>query len=201
MTDILFATGNRNKLKEINEILEGTGITVTSMKEAGYDPVIEETGTTFLENALIKAGTLCALSGKACLADDSGLVVDALNGEPGIYSSRYMGEETSYSVKNAAILERLKDVEGSGRSARFVCAMAAVFPDGRQFTVEETFEGLIADKADGENGFGYDPIFYVPERGCTSAALDPAEKNAISHRGKALRRMKDILVAETEAGH
>ena len=201
MKDILFATGNRNKLKEINEILEGTGITVTSMKEAGYDPVIEETGTTFLENALIKAGTLCALSGKACLADDSGLVVDALNGEPGIYSSRYMGEETSYSVKNAAILERLKDVKGSGRSARFVCAMAAVFPDGRQFTVEETFEGLIADKADGENGFGYDPIFYVPERGCTSAALDPAEKNAISHRGKALRRMKDILVAETEADH
>jgi len=198
--DVLFATGNRHKLTEINEILKGTGLTAVSMKEAGYDLEIEETGKTFLENALIKADALCRASGKVCLADDSGLMVDALGGEPGIYSSRYMGEETPYDVKNAAIIERLKGLQGNERSARFVCAMAAVFPDGRTLTVEETFEGQIAEKIRGVNGFGYDPVFYLPDRGVTSAELSAEEKNAISHRGKALRKMRELLMSELEGG-
>lgn len=196
MAAIIFATGNKGKLKEINEILEGTGFSVVSMKEAGYDVPIDENGASFLENALIKARTLCRASGRITLADDSGLVIDALGGEPGIYSSRYMGEDTSYDVKNAAILDRMKQVSGKDRSARFVCAMAAVFPDGRELTVEETFEGEIAGSIQGENGFGYDPIFYVPECGCTSAELSAEAKNAISHRGKALRKMKEKLLDE-----
>ena len=194
MADIIFATGNKGKLREINAILEGTGLSVISMKDAGYDIPIDENGTTFIENALIKAKAVCEASGCIALADDSGLVVDALGGEPGIYSSRYMGEDTSYDIKNRAIIDRLSGVEGADRSARFVCAMAAVFPDGSKITVEETFEGVIGYEIRGENGFGYDPIFYLPERGCSSAELTPEDKNAISHRGKALRKMKDKLL-------
>lgn len=194
MADIIFATGNKGKLREINAILEGTGLSVVSMKDAGYDIPIDENGTTFIENALIKAKAVCEASGCIALADDSGLVVDALGGEPGIYSSRYMGEDTSYDIKNRAIIDRLLGVRGDDRSARFVCAMAAVFPDGRKLTVEETFEGVIGYEIRGENGFGYDPIFYLPEYGCSSAELSPEDKNAISHRGKALRKMKDALL-------
>ena len=194
MGQIIFATGNKGKLREINEILEGTGLSVVSMKDAGYDIPIDESGTTFMENALIKAGAVCGASGSIAIADDSGLVVDALGGEPGIYSSRYMGEDTSYDIKNRAIIDRLLGVRGDDRSARFVCAMAAVFPDGRKLTVEETFEGVIGYEIRGENGFGYDPIFYLPEYGCSSAELSPEDKNAISHRGKALRKMKDALL-------
>lgn len=148
-----------------------------------------------MENALKKARTIAARCGRPTLSDDSGLVIDALGGEPGIYSARYMGEDTPYPIKNQALLDRLKDVPAEERTARFVCAMACVFPDGRELTVEETFEGRIADEIAGINGFGYDPIFYVPERQCTSAELSEEEKNAVSHRGKALRHMKELLTA------
>ena len=194
MSTIIFATGNKNKLIEIREILKGTGFDIVSMKEAGYNADIVEDGTTFLENALIKARTIAKLSGQITMADDSGLVVDALNGEPGIYSARYMGEDTPYSIKNAEILRRMQEVLEEERTARFMCAMAAVFPDGRELTAVESFEGRIAHEIAGVNGFGYDPIFYVPEKGCTSAELTPEEKNAISHRGKALRKMKELLL-------
>lgn len=194
MSTIIFATGNKNKLIEIREILKGTGFDIVSMKEAGYNVDIVEDGTTFLENALIKARTIAKLSGQITMADDSGLVVDALNGEPGIYSARYMGEDTPYSIKNAEILRRMQEVPEEERTARFMCAMAAVFPDGKELTAVESFEGRIAHEIAGANGFGYDPIFYVPEKGCTSAELTPEEKNAISHRGKALRKMKELLL-------
>ena len=195
---IVFATGNEGKLKEIREIMGDLNLEIVSMKEAGIKADIVEDGTTFVENALIKARTISKIAkGELVMADDSGLVIDALNGEPGIYSARYMGEDTPYSVKNAAILERMKDVKGAERSARFVCAVASVITDedgnAKEYTIERTFEGLIAEETAGSNGFGYDPIFFVPERGVTSAELTSEEKNALSHRGKALRAMKEIL--------
>ncbi|MBQ0058376.1 MAG: XTP/dITP diphosphatase [Lachnospiraceae bacterium] len=193
MTKIIFATGNKNKLHEINEILAGTDYHVISMKEAGINIDIVEDGSTFLENALIKARAIATVSGELTMADDSGLVIDALNGEPGIYSARYLGEDTPYTTKNAIILDRMKDVPTEERTARFVCAMAAICPDGTELTTVQNFDGLIADAPAGENGFGYDPILYLPEKGCTSAELSEADKNAISHRGKALRKMKEML--------
>lgn len=195
MTTLVMATGNQNKLREITEILEGTAIEVISMKDVLEDTDVVEDGQSFIENALIKARTIAARCGKMTLADDSGLVIDALNGEPGIYSARYMGEETSYAIKNQALLDRMADVPEEKRTARFVCAMACVMPDGREIRVEETFEGHIAHSVAGVNGFGYDPIFFLPEKGCTSAELSREEKNAISHRGKALRKMKELLAA------
>ncbi|MDO4614229.1 MAG: XTP/dITP diphosphatase [Lachnospiraceae bacterium] len=193
MKKIIFATGNQDKLREIREILADTGIEVESMKEAGIDVEIIEDGSTFAENAAIKARAVCKASGEIAIADDSGLVVDAMNGEPGIYSARWMGEETSYRVKNAEILKRLEGVPDEKRSARFVCAMVCVFPDGREIVCEDTFEGRIGYREAGENGFGYDPIFFVPEKNRYSAELPREEKNAISHRGKALRRMRAEL--------
>ncbi len=193
MKKIIFATGNQDKLREIREILADTGIEVVSMKEAGINVKIVENGKTFAENAAIKARTVSRASGEIAVADDSGLVVDAMNGEPGIYSARWMGEDTSYRVKNAEILKRLEGIPDEKRSARFVCAMVCVFPDGREIVCEDTFEGRIGYREAGENGFGYDPIFYVPEKGCYSAELPREEKNAISHRGKALRRLKAEL--------
>jgi len=187
---IIFATGNKNKLREIRAILAGLDIEVVSMKEAGFDMDIVEDGQTFAENALIKARTVCKASGEVTLADDSGLVVDALGGEPGIYSARWMGEDTPYSIKNAAMIERLNGVPDEERSARFVCSIACVYPDGTEDVTEATYEGRIGYEAKGQNGFGYDPIFYVPEKGMYSAELSPEEKNAISHRGKALRAMR-----------
>lgn len=192
-TKIIFATGNEGKLREIREILADTDADVESMKEAGIRVKIVENGRTFVENARIKAKTVCEASGEITIADDSGLVVDALNGEPGIYSARWMGEDTSYHVKNAEILRRLEGVPEEKRTARFVCAMVCEFPDGREIVCEDTFEGRIGYREAGENGFGYDPIFYVPEKGRYSAELTPEEKNAISHRGKALRRMRAEL--------
>ena len=197
---IIFATGNEGKLKEIREIMGDLGLEIVSMKQAGIKADIVEDGKSFKENALIKAKTISKLApGELVMADDSGLVIDALNGEPGIYSARYMGEDTSYDIKNNAILERMAGVEGDKRSARFVCAVAAAITDEagntKEYTTEGTFEGLINDRIIGENGFGYDPIFYVPEKGMTSAQLTAEEKNSMSHRGKALRAMKEVLTA------
>lgn len=190
---LIFATGNENKMREIREILAGRGYEILSMKEAGIDIDVEENGKTFSENALIKARAISEASGELVLADDSGLEIDALGGEPGIYSARYMGHDTSYVEKNNNLIQRLEGVPDEKRTARFVCAMAAVFPDGREEVVVGTMEGRIGYEIAGENGFGYDPIFYLPEYGKTSAEISPEEKNAISHRGKALRAIADLL--------
>lgn len=192
---IIFATGNENKMKEIRMILADCGYEILSMKQAGIDVDVVEDGSTFEENAIIKATAISKLAGEDCvvLADDSGLEVDYLNKEPGIYSARYEGVDTPYSIKNQIIIDRLAGVEGEARSARFVCAIAAAFPDGRVETRRGTIEGRIAFEPAGENGFGYDPIFYVPEFGKTTAELDPEEKNKVSHRGNALRMIKEVL--------
>ena len=194
MKKIIFATGNAGKMKEIREILKDLDAEVLSMKEAGVEAEIVEEGKTFEENALIKAKTVCKLTGEIALADDSGLEIDYLNKEPGIYSARYMGEDTSYRIKNANLIERLEGVPDEKRTARFVCAIAAAFPDGTVKTVRGTMEGRIGYEETGENGFGYDPIFYLPEYGCSSAELSMEEKNKISHRGKALRAIKEELL-------
>lgn len=193
---IVFATGNANKMKEIREILSGLGMEILSMKEAGICVDIEEDGTTFEENAMIKARAVAAVTDDIILADDSGLEIDYLNKEPGIYSARYMGEDTPYEIKNRALLERLHGVPKEKRTARFVCAIAAVLPDKREYTVRGTIEGYIGEEPAGENGFGYDPIFYVEEFGCSTAELTAEKKNELSHRGKALRAMRDILKKE-----
>ena len=190
---LIFATGNENKMREIREILAGRGYEILSMKEAGIDIDVEENGKTFSENALIKARAISEASGELVLADDSGLEIDALGGEPGIYSARYMGHDTSYVEKNNNLIQRLEGVPDEKRTARFVCAMAAVFPNGREEVVVGTMEGRIGYEIAGENGFGYDPIFYLPEYGKTSAEISPEEKNAISHRGKALRAIAELL--------
>ena len=191
---IVFATGNANKVREIKAILADLNMEVLSMKEAGVYAEAEENGTTFAENAMIKAKDIAAkVSDAIVMADDSGLVVDALNGEPGIYSARYLGEDTPYSIKNANIIERLEGIPVEERSARFVCAIAAVLPDGRVLSTEGTIEGSIGYEERGNGGFGYDPIFMVPEYGCSTAELSAEAKNAISHRGKALNAMKILL--------
>ena len=192
---IIFATGNANKMTEIREVLADTDYEIMSMKEAGIDVEVEETGTTFEENALLKAEGIAKYCDAVVLADDSGLEIDYLNKEPGIYSARYLGHDTSYDYKNKVILEKLDGVPDEQRTARFVCAIAAVFPDGRKVVKTATIEGQIGKEITGKNGFGYDPIFYVPEYGCTTAELSPEQKNAISHRGKALRMMKKELDA------
>ena len=197
MKKIIFATGNAGKLREIREIMEGTGVEVLSMKEAGISVDVVEDGTTFEENALIKAKAIAAHTDAIVLADDSGLEVDYLDKAPGVYSARFMGEDTSYDIKNQAIIDKLEGVPKEQRTARFVCVIAAVLPDGRSLTTRQTMEGYIGYHAEGENGFGYDPIFMLDEYGCSSAAISREEKNAISHRGKALRAMKDMLA---EAG-
>lgn len=193
MKRIIFATGNAGKMKEIRAILADMDIEVVSMKEAGIIAQIDENGKTFEENALIKAKAIFELTGETVLADDSGLEVDYLNKEPGVYSARYLGEETSYTIKNQALLDRLAGVPKEKRTARFVCAIAAVLPDGNTLVTRETIEGYIGDSPAGENGFGYDPIFYVDEFGCSTAELSEEEKNRISHRGKALCAMKEKL--------
>ena len=193
MRKMIFATGNENKMVEIREILGDLPLEIQSMKEAGVYADVVEDGSTFEENALIKARAICKLAGQMVLADDSGLEIDYLNKEPGIYSARYMGEDTSYDIKNQALLDRLEGVEDEKRTARFVCAIAAAFPDGSTEVVRGTMEGIIGHEIAGENGFGYDPIFYLPEYGCTSAQLAPEKKNELSHRGEGLRKMRKIL--------
>ena len=189
MKKIIFATGNEGKMREVRMILQDLGVEILSLKEAGIAADVEENGTTFEENAVIKATEIMKMCGEIVLADDSGLEVDALNKEPGIYSARYMGHDTSYHIKNKSLIDRLEGKSGEERNARFVCVIAAAFPDGRVFTTE----GQIGYEERGENGFGYDPIFYLPEYGCYSAELPLEEKNKLSHRGKALRLMKEKL--------
>lgn len=218
---LVFATGNPDKVREIREILNNPELTVFSMREVGISSDPEENGTTFEENALIKARAAAELLFAKpisapldpniptfVLSDDSGLVVDALDGAPGILSARYLGRDTSYPEKMGYILNRLDSFFGPERSARFVCACAAVYPslsasagatdpDGKEHleecVVTAAMEGEIADSIRGQHGFGYDPFFYLPELGKTSAELTDEEKNAISHRGKALRSMMDTL--------
>ena len=190
---IIFATGNEGKMKEIRMILADLGVPVLSMKEAGVSADIVEDGKTFEENAAIKAETIRDLTGAIVLADDSGLEIDYLGGEPGIYSARYMGEDTSYDIKNQNLLDRLEGVPDEKRTARFVCAICAALPDGRKLTTRGTIEGIIGHGISGENGFGYDPIFWLPGYGCSTAELSPEKKNELSHRGKALRAIKEQL--------
>lgn len=196
MEKLIFATGNEGKMREIRVIMEDLGVEILSQKEAGLAPQVDENGTTFEENAIIKAKAVAALAPEAIvLADDSGLEIDYLNKEPGIYSARYAGEDTSYVVKNQMLLDRLAGVPQEKRTARFVCVIAAVFPDGQTVTVRETMEGFIGEAPAGENGFGYDPIFQVSQYGCSSAQLTMEQKNELSHRGKALRKMKEEIKA------
>lgn len=190
---IIFATGNEGKLREIRMILGDLDVEVLSPGEAGIKADVEENGATFEENAVIKARAIMEQTKEVVLADDSGLEVDALNKEPGVYSARYMGHDTSYHIKNQNIIDRLEGKSGSERSARFVCVIAAALPDGRVFTTRGTMEGEIGYEERGENGFGYDPIFYLPEYGCYSGELTLEVKNQLSHRGKALRLMKEEL--------
>lgn len=195
MKRIIFATTNEGKMKEIRLILKDLNYEVVSLKEAGLNPEIIEDGETFEENAIIKAKKVMELTGEMALADDSGLEIDYLNKEPGIYSARFLGETTSYDIKNQYFLEQLKDVSEEKRTARFVCAIALAYPDGSCVTKQATIEGRIGYEIAGENGFGYDPIFYVPEFECTAAELSMEQKNKISHRAKALNAIKTELIA------
>lgn len=206
MEKIIFATGNAHKMIEIRMILEDLGMEILSQKEAGITADVVEDGKTFEENALIKATKIAEVAANmpkyknaVVLADDSGLEIDYLNKEPGIYSARYMGEDTSYDIKNQNLIDRLDGVPDEKRTARFVCAIAAVFPDGSSEVVRGTMEGIIGYEIAGENGFGYDPIFYLPEYGCTSAQLAPEKKNELSHRGEGLRKMRKILEKKLES--
>lgn len=193
MEKLIFATGNEKKMKEIRMILGDLDYEILSMKEAGITADIVEDGSTFEENAVIKATAISKLTNCLVLADDSGLEVDYMDKMPGIYSARWLGEDTSYTVKNRKIIENLEGVSDEKRTARFVCAIAAAFPDGRVLTKRGTIEGIIGYEERGSNGFGYDPIFFLPEYGKTTAELDPEEKNKVSHRGKALEMIKKEL--------
>jgi len=189
--EMIFATTNAGKVREIKKLLGD--IDLISMTEAGIDTDMEENGTTFEENALIKARAVCKMSSKAAIADDSGLEIDYLGKEPGVHSARFMGHDTPYAVKNAKILEMLKDVPEDKRTARFVSAIAVVFPNGREIVERGTIEGMIGTESRGTNGFGYDPIFFIPEKGKYSAELSLEEKNKISHRSKAAEKIKKRL--------
>ena len=193
---IILATNNKSKVKEISEMMSGSDITFESLADAGINVEVEGTGTTFEENALLKAREICKLSGKPTISDDSGLEIDALDGAPGIYSSRFMGEDTSYDIKNNALIEKLENIADPDRTARFRCCMALVLPDGREFVTEGAMEGIIAREPKGINGFGYDPILFIPEYNRTSAELSSEEKNNISHRGEALRKMIEVIKKE-----
>lgn len=193
MTEIIFATGNAGKAREVAMMFADMNVCVKTLREAGIEAEIIEDGKTFAENARIKAETIAKYTDKIVLADDSGLIIDYLNGEPGIYSARYMGEDTSYDIKNSRILERMAGVPESERTARFVCAMAAVMPDGEVIETEGIMEGIIGCGIAGSNGFGYDPVFYLPQFGKSSAEITPEQKNKVSHRGKALRMMQTEL--------
>jgi XTP/dITP diphosphohydrolase len=193
MRKVIFATSNEGKMKEIREILKDLDIELLSLKDMGLNPDIEENGRTFEENAIIKAKAVMELTNEIVLADDSGLEVDFMNKEPGVYSARFMGEDTSYEIKNRYIIDQLKDAEEAERTARFVCVIACAIPGGEVITRRATIEGVIAKEIIGGNGFGYDPIFLVPEYGITTAQMPSELKNKISHRGKALREIKEVI--------
>ncbi|MCI8629344.1 MAG: XTP/dITP diphosphatase [Firmicutes bacterium] len=199
MEQIIFATKNKGKIKEVKSILHE--FEIISMEEACVAVEVIEDGKTFTENAIKKATEISKITGKITMADDSGLEIDFLDKKPGVYSARYLGENTPYIEKNNHILHLMENVPEQKRSARFVCAIATAFPNGKIVTTQSTIEGLIAHEIKGENGFGYDPIFFVPEKGKTTAELSPEEKNAISHRGKALKKMKELLAKEGEISH
>jgi XTP/dITP diphosphohydrolase len=196
METIIFATKNKGKIKEINAILADMDVNVISMEDAGITVDVVEDGTTFEENSMKKAVQIMEISGKITLADDSGLEIDAMDKAPSVYSARFMGEDTPYPERFKAIFEKLDGVPEEKRTARFVSCIAAAFPDGRRLTSLDTVEGIIGYEVKGENGFGYDPIFFVPEKGRYMAELSAEEKNAISHRGKALGKMKELLKKE-----
>ena len=199
MEQIIFANKNKGKIKEVKSILHE--FEIISMEEACVAVEVIEDGKTFTENAIKKATEISKITGKITMADDSGLEIDFLDKKPGVYSARYLGENTPYIEKNNHILHLMENVPEQKRSARFVCAIATAFPNGKIVTTQSTIEGLIAHEIKGENGFGYDPIFFVPEKGKTTAELSPEEKNAISHRGKALKKMKELLAKEGEISH
>lgn len=190
---MIFATTNEGKMREIRMIMADLGLEIFSLEDLGIKVDIEENGKTFEENAIIKAKAICEMTGEMVLADDSGLEVDYMDKAPGVYSARYLGEDTPYSVKNRTIIDNLKDAKGEERSARFVCAIAAAFPDGKVITTRATVEGYIGYEEKGINGFGYDPLLYVPEYKMTTGQMEPELKNKISHRGKALEMMKEKL--------
>lgn len=193
---VIVASGNQGKIREIREILTPLDLEVVSMKEAGIEVDVDETGTSFEENALLKARGIAMLTDDLVIADDSGLEIDYLNKEPGIYSARYLGRDVSYDIKNQNLLDRLEGVPDEKRSARFVCAVAAILPNKKELVVRGVMEGRIGYEIRGEHGFGYDPIFYLPEYGMSSAEILPEEKNKISHRGKALQQMFLLLKEE-----
>jgi len=190
---VLFATTNKNKVNEINQMLKGSNIEVVSMEEAKIDIDVVEDGDTFEENAIKKATEIMKVANMTVIADDSGLEIDYLGKEPGIYSARYLGRETPYPQKNEIILDKLKGVPEEKRKARFVCSVAVAFTDGTTKVVKETIEGIIGYEQKGENGFGYDPIFFVPEYNMTTAQMKPEQKNKISHRGKAIKKIIQVL--------
>ena len=187
---IIFATKNRGKIKEINMIMKDTRYEVISMEDAGINIEIIEDGNTFEDNAIIKATKVMKVAGCIVMADDSGLEIDYLDGAPGIYSARFGGEDTPYNIKNKMIIDKLDGLAKKDRTARFVCAIATAYPNGDILVSRGTVEGYIIDEERGHNGFGYDPIFYVPEYNCTTAEMNNELKNKISHRGKALNNMK-----------
>jgi XTP/dITP diphosphohydrolase len=191
--DIIAATKNKDKLREIRAILSGMGFCVVSAQEAGITAEIIEDGETFEENAVKKALTILQITGKTALADDSGIEIDYLGKKPGVHSSRFLGEKTDYAVKNKKILDIMKDAPENERSARYVCVMAAAFPDGGVVTSRGEIEGVISHEPRGSGGFGYDPIFFVPKKNATFGEMSDDEKNKISHRQQALDRLADKL--------
>lgn len=191
---IVFATKNKGKVNEVVKIFNTDKIELVTMEQAGIDIDVVEDGTTFEENAEKKAVEIMKASGEAAIADDSGLEIDFLDKQRGIHSARFLGHDTPYSIKNAKILDMLKDVPEGKRTARFVCAVCLALPDGRIIRSKGTLEGRIGNKITGENGFGYDPIFFIPEKNCYSAELSTEEKNKISHRGKAMAEMREKIL-------
>lgn len=196
--NIIVASSNTHKIKEVKTILAPLAYNVQSMREAGIELEIEEDGQTFEENALLKARALAEISDDIILADDSGLEVDILEGAPGIYSARYAGEHGDDQANNRKLLDQLKDVPKHQRGARFYCAIAMVYPEGKEIVVAGECKGTIILKPKGHNGFGYDPLFYIPHLDKTYAQLDTQEKNSISHRSKALDRLKEVLLEGKE---
>jgi len=190
---IVFATKNEGKVKEIKEMFEGMNIDLISLNHYSLVPEISEDGKNFFENAFKKAKIVSAFTGETVLADDSGLSVEVLNGEPGIYSARYAGEQATDEENNNKLLAKLKDVPSQKRTASFFCSLVLYKKDGSYEAFEGRWDGQIIDERRGENGFGYDPIFFVPELKATAAELPPAIKNKVSHRGKAFAKLKKIL--------